>query len=446
MRSVVGRSLRYIACLGAVIAAALAVRGDDWPEWRGKGRGGVWNEDGILESFPAGGLPVRWRTPIRAGFAGPAVAGGRVFVTDFSRPEGTRGVERALCLDSRSGRVVWTREWPADYKGLSTLYATGPRATPTVDGRLVYTLGASGILHCLDAASGEVVWKKDYVKDYGTTLPTWGMTGAPLVDGDRLICLVGGEPDAAVVAFDKRTGRELWRSIKADGEPGYGQPILVESHGARQLILWHPKAVYSLDPATGKIFWEQPFKINLGLTVATPVCSRGRLFVSSFYNGSMMLELERDRPGAKLVWKGKSSSEIDSDGLHALITTPVIDGDYIYGVCSYGQFRCLDARSGERVWESLAVTEEKTRWASALIVRQRDRYFISNDRGDLIIAQLAPSGYTEISRTRLIKPTFQPGNRRELGAVNWSHPAYADRHIFARNDEEILSASLEQPR
>ena len=115
-------------------------------------------------------------------------------------------------------------------------------------------------------------------------------------------------------------------------------------------------------------------------------------------------------------------------------------------MCSYGQFRCLDARSGERVWESLAVTEEKTRWASALIVRQRDRYFISNDRGDLIIARLAPSGYTEISRTRLIKPTFQPGNRRELGAVNWSHPAYADRHIFARNDEEILSASLERPR
>jgi outer membrane protein assembly factor BamB len=272
------------------------------------------------------------------------------------------------------------------------------------------------------------------------------MTGAPLVDGDRLICLVGGEPDATVVAFDKRTGREIWRSIKTDSEPGYGQPILVESPGARQLILWHPKAVYSLDPATGKIFWEQPFKINMGLTVATPVCSGARLFVSSFYNGSMMLELERDRPGAKLVWKGKSSSEIDSDGLHALITTPVIDGDYIYGVCSYGQFRCLDARSGERVWESLAVTGEKTRWASALIVRQRDHYFISNDRGDLIIAKLAPSGYTEISRTRLIKPTSQSGNRRELGAVSWSHPAYADRHIFARNDEEILAASLEKPR
>ncbi len=145
---------------------------------------------------------------------------------------------------------------------------------------------------------------------------------------------------------------------------------------------------------------------------------------------------------APVLWKGKSSSEINTDGLHAVVNTPVIDGDYIYGICSYGQFRCLNLKTGERVWETMEVTKEKARWASGFIVRNHDRYFINNDRGELIIAKLSSQGYQEISRTQLIKPTSNPGNRRELGVVNWSHPAYANRRIVARNDEEIISASL----
>jgi outer membrane protein assembly factor BamB len=124
------------------------------------------------------------------------------------------------------------------------------------------------------------------------------------------------------------------------------------------------------------------------------------------------------------------------------VNTPVIDGGHIYGICSYGQFRCLRLSTGERVWETLAVTKEKARWASGFIVRNGDRYFINNDRGELIIARLSPKGYEEISRTALIKPTSNPGNRRELVNVNWSHPAYANRHIVARNDEEIVRYTL----
>ena len=123
----------------------------------------------------------------------------------------------------------------------------------------------------------------------------------------------------------------------------------------------------------------------------------------------------------------------------------MIDGDYIYGICSYGQFRCLRASTGERIWETQDVTMEKARWATGFLVRNADRYFINNDRVDLIIARLSPEGYHEISRAKLIKPTSNSGNRRELGAVNWSHPAYANRHILARNDEEIISVSLAKP-
>lgn len=423
-----------------LLSPATLLPAEEWPEWRGKGRTGTWTESGILDSFPAKGLAIAWRTPIRAGFAGPAVANGRVFVTDFQVTTGRLGTERALALDEKTGKILWTREWAADYKGIS--YATGPRATPTVDGDRVYVLGASGLLLCLNTASGAVLWQKDFVKDYGTQIPTWGIAGAPLVDGNRLIAIAGGQPDAKVIALDKLTGKELWRALPSDTEPGYAQPLIIEAGGRRQLIIWHPTAVAALDPATGKVHWQQPFRVNMGMTLATPVLSESRLLVSSFYNGSMLLDLAAEK--SEMVWKGKSDSEINTDGLHAVVNTPVIDGDYIYGICSYGQFRCLNLKTGQRVWESMDVTREKARWASGFIVRHRDRYFINNDRGDLIIAKLSPERYQEISRTTLIKPTSNSGNRRELGAVNWSHPAYANRHIFARNDEEILSASLAQ--
>ena len=431
----------------ALLLGAGAVQAEDWPEWRGRGRLGVWNETGILERFPDDGLQVLWRTPVGGGYAGPAVADGRVFVTDYVARQGLRGVERVWSLDEETGRVLWMHEWEADYAGLG--YAVGPRATPTVDGDRVYVLGSRGALYCLDVLTGEVRWSKDFVEDYGVQLMAWawdwGFASAPLVDGERLISFVGAEPDGLVVAFDKLTGAEVWRSLSAESEPGYSQPVIINAGGTRQLIIWHPLAVSALDPVTGDVYWEQPFDVENTLTVATPVHSGQRLFVSSFYNGSVMLGLDRDRQGARVLWQGSSDSEIQTDGLHALVTTPLIIGDYVYGIGSYGQMRCLHAATGERVWETQAVVTERVRWASAQIVRNHDRVFINNDRGELIIARLDPDGYHELSRTQLIEPTSPSGNRRELRAVNWSHPAYANKRIYARNDEEIISASLAAP-
>ena len=434
--------LQAAVTLTAVMAAVPAAA-ENWPEWRGKGRRGIWLETGILDKFPAAGLKAVWERPIRNGYAGPAVANGLVYVTDYRSTEGRKGIERALCLRERTGELVWSVEWDTDYAGLE--YPYGPRVTPTVDEEFVYTVGAMGMLHCLDNKTGKVLWKKHYMKDYGAELPTWGMAGAPLVDGQQLICLVGGSNNAKVVSFDKTSGKELWRALSSDGEPGYAPPMIVEAGGVRQLIVWHPQSLTSLHPETGEVYWEQPFDVQAGLTVATPVISGDRLLVSAFYNGSRLYRLHPKKPGAELLWKGNSNSEIKTDGLHALITTPVIDGDYIYGIGSYGQFRCLDARNGKRVWETMAVTRENARWACGFIVRHRDRYFINNDRGELIIAKLSPQGYQEISRTTLIEPTTFSQRRREKGAVHWSHPAYANRHLITRNDRKIARYSLAKP-
>jgi outer membrane protein assembly factor BamB len=443
-----GSTILLLLALGAAaVLPSSPARGADWPEWRGAGRRGVWTEDGILERYPAQGLTFTWRVPIREGHAGPAVAAGRVFVTDFARGEGLEGTERALCLDELTGKVLWQQEWEADYSGTQPTWANGPRATPTVDGDRVYVVGASGRLVALDAVTGRLLWRRDYVADFRATLPAWGVVSAPIVDGGRLIALVGGEKDALVVAFDKLTGQEVWRALPSNGDAGYAPLLIIEAGGARQLVVWHPRAISALDPATGRLLWEQPFEVSMGMTVATPVFDGGRLLVSAFFDGAMLVALDAEAPRAKLVWhrKGRSEQPADTDGLHALITTPVLDGDFIYGIDSYGELRGLRAATGERLWASTKLTVESARWAAGLVVRHGDRYFVQTDRGDLVIARFSPSAYEEIDRTRLIEPTSKGGGRRELQAVHWSHPAYANRHVVVRNDREIVRASLVAP-
>jgi outer membrane protein assembly factor BamB len=420
---------RQILIVLAIVSACAA---QDWPEWRGKGRRGVWDDRRLLEKFPASGLRVTWRAPVRAGYAGPSVAGGRVFVTDYEN-----GVERALCFAERTGRLLWKHEWKADYRGMD--YASGPRATPTVDGDRVYVLGAQGMLYALDARTGTVLWQKNFVVDYNAVVPGWGMTSAPVVHDGRVIAVVAGRPMGKVAAFDRVTGLELWRALPSENsEPGYSQPIVVEHEGKPVVIVWHAMGVAALDPVTGSRLWEHPFKITMNTPIATPVEDGPHVLVSGFFNGARMIRKE----DGGLVWKGNSDSEIKSDTLHALMAAPVVDGDYIYGICSYGQLRCLKRATGERVWETQAVTVERARNVSAHIVRNRDRYLFFNDRGELIVGRLTPKGYEEITRAEVIRPTSKPGARRQREAVVWTHPAFANGHMIVRNDEEMIRVRL----
>ena len=326
------RPAALLAAITVVIATPLPLAANDWPEWRGAGRQGVWTDTGILEEFPAEGLTATWRVPIRGGYAGPAVADRRVFVTDALRADArsTAVVERLLALDETTGDVLWARAWDANYAGLQLVYATGPRATPTVDGNRVYAVGAMGNLLALDVADGTVLWQKDYVRDFNAAIPSWGISGAPLVDGDRLICLVGGEPDAKVIAFDKLTGEVLWQALSSDWEPGYTAPILIDAAGARQLIVWHPRAISSLDPQTGAVYWEVPHIVDMGMSISTAVRSGPYLFVTSQYGGARMLRLAESHPDAALAWEGVGESDPDYgqvfDTLDSVISTPVIQG------------------------------------------------------------------------------------------------------------------------
>ena len=433
----------------ALLVLAVGLSAEDWSQWRGPERQAVWTEQGIVDSLPET-LRLTWSTEIRSGYSGPAVADGRVFVIDFEFLQETRvmdGTERVLALDEMTGEILWTHEWPTEYRNLQLSYATGPRATPTVDGDYVYVAGGAGMLLCLEVETGEVVWQRDTVAEYDTTVPVWGTSSSPLVDGDLAITVVGGEPDALVVAFNKRTGDEVWRAIDVVSEMGYAQPVIIQAGGVRQLIVWHPTAVSSLNPETGEVYWEEPWEAPSAITVATPVRSENYLFFSQFYGGSLMLRLDNDRPEATQIWRISGAGEMPDqpESLHSLITTPILEGDFIYGVDSYGELRGLDAMTGNRLWVSDQMTAQR-RWGTAFMVRHGDRYFVNNDAGDLIIAQFTPEGYVELDRTKLIEPTSRAGygpRRFEDRAVNWTQPAYANRHIITRNDNEIIRVSLD---
>ena len=433
-----------IVCFFSLAMSAL--HADDWPQWLGPQRDAVWRESGIIEKFPASGPKFRWRVPIGGGFAGPAVAQGRVYVMDRQLAKGATnpanpfargeipGTERVLCLDEAGGKVLWQHEYDCAY---TVSYGSGPRATPAVGDGKVYTLGAEGNLTCLDAEKGTLLWSRDFKKDFGVKTPLWGFAGHPLIDGKKLICLAGGNGSVAV-AFDKDTGKELWRALNAK-EPGYAPPMIFEFDGKRQLILWHPEAVNSLDPDTGKVYWIYPLtrSVQSGMTIPTPRKYGDLLFLTSFYNGSLMLRVGADKPS--LVWASKKVSEKDTDGLHSVFATPLIENGYIYSPCSYGQFRCLKVDTGERIWETFEPTTGKSeRWGNAFIVKNGERCFLFNEKGDLIIAKLSSEKYEEINRAHLLDPT----NRDPGRLVVWSHPAFANKSVYARNDKEIVCVSL----
>ena len=426
---------RLLQLTAAAALVTLPLSAADWPQWRGPDRDGIWRADGIVDELPER-LRFVWRAPLGEGYAGPAVAAGRVYVPDrVVKPDSPGGHERVLCLDEKNGKVLWKHEYPCRYE---ISYPHGPRATPTVDGDRVYTVGAMGNFFCLAVEDGSVLWSRDFRRDYGMEPNTWGMSSAPLIDGEHLILVTGGRDNSTIVCLKKRDGAVVWKALDVD-DPGYSSPFILRAGGTRQLVVWTPDGVHGFDPATGARHWSHPFPVEAALAVADPVFepSTRRLFVSSFYNGTLMLELDATRPQSKVLWRGKSSSEKETDGLHVLMCTPFVEGGYIYGVCSYGQLRCIEAGTGKRVWETLAATGHG-RWWNAFLVRHGEKTIICNEQGDLIFARLSPAGYKETSRAKLIEPTRKVQRRMTI----WSHPAFAGTRVYARNDKEIVCADL----
>ena len=427
--------------VGFIVTVALlsnAAIAQDWPQWRGIDRDGI-----IAEPITpaADGPKLSWSAKIGSGYSGPTVADGKVYVMD--RLTEPKQVERVLCFDQATGDSIWTSTWDAVYKGIG--YPAGPRASVSIQDGKAYSIGSMGHAFCFDAADGTVVWKVDFNKQYDIVankrMPVWGISGSPLIVGSNVVFHVGGSEGACIVAIDRESGKEAWRAL--DDRAQYAAPVLMEHNEQKSIICWTGDSIASLDPDSGDTRWRFEFKPrNMPIGIATPVIKDGHIFVTSFYDGSLMLKVSDDGKSVSKVWAAVGPNEKATKSLQSIISTPIWLGDHIYGVDSYGELRCLEAKTGQRIWENLDAVP-KARWSTIHFVQNGadgDTTWMFNERGEIVLGKLTPEKFVELSRHKILDPT-KPQLRRR-GGVCWSHPAFADQSIIVRNDEEIKSWKL----
>lgn len=411
-------------------SCASLTRAEDWPQWRGANRDGVWTESGILEAFPAGGPEVSWRVPVGLGWSTPVVSQGRVFVTDV-RLDTQPAQERVHCFDEATGKSLWTYAYDAEYPDLPPENRSPPAATPIVDtdtGKL-YMIGGNGHVHCLLTATGGLVWEKRLDKEY--EINALSCRPSPLLEGDLLIVLTGAKPNACVIALDKNSGQLVWSAL--EDSVSNSSPILITAGRKRQLIVWTGESVTSLLPTTGEVIWRERLETNTNYSTATPVCEKNALLISGF-----MMELSPDAPQATPIWP---KSRALARRILSNTSTPLLHGNYVYSAKSGGELVCLDSHTGEQVWVTEKVTELKP-GASIHLTPNGDAVWLFTDEGNLIRARLTPNGYEELSRAQLLEPTSIFSGK----LMAWVPPSYANRHVFARNDKELVCASLAAKR
>jgi outer membrane protein assembly factor BamB len=430
-------SALLLSVSGAIAASAPPAppEGRDWPQWRGAQRDGIWRETGLVEKFAGETIPLRWTVPIGAGYSGPTVAAGRVYVMDYTKETSS---ERVLCLDWKTGATLWEVSYQCSYERFT--YEAGPRASVTIHDGRAYALGAAGNLHCLDALSGKILWQRDLQREYQIRMPRWGIAAHPLIEGDVMLTQIGGTGEACVVAFDRKTGEERWKAFP--DEASYAPPIVIEQAGRRLVVMALGYRLVAFDPTTGALAWshDQP-KSSWPISIPAPVVQGDLMFFTNAHAGSYLFRLAQDRPAVDIVWERARRPRSD-DTLSPVIPDPLVMNGLVIGVQTDGELRCLDLMTGKRQWETIAPMP-KAWHATMHLVRageSGERVWIFTEQGNLILAQLNAAGYHELTRARLLGPTPEQGPRgRE---VTWSHPAFAYRHIFARSDRELVCADL----
>ena len=415
----------FLVVSALLCGAVLTASATEWPQWRGPNRDGVSSEVGILKEWAASGPKVLWKLPLGEGFSGISVAQERVY-TMFSKGND----EFIICLNAMDGQEIWRFRSDKNYhEGQG---GNGPRATPTIDGNLLFTISAYGKLYALNAENGEKVWSHDLQRKFGSKMPRWGFSTSPLVDGELLLVEAGGKGEKSIVAFNKNSGNVIWSSHK--DKLGYSSPIAITVKGVRQIICFTGTKLVSVSPTDGKIYWEYAWKTGYDVNAATPVfIPPDKVFISSGYDkGAAVLQMrvfishDDDRTAVEQIRENQGTIRIEeiwkNRKMKNQFSSSVLHENYLYGFDN-SILKCIEADTGEEQWKSRG-------FGKGTVVLADGHLIILSDRGKLGLAEATPAEYIEKASAKV------------LSGLCWTAPTLANGKLYVRNEEEIVCLDM----
>lgn len=408
------RSVTFFIALSLFLVAVPGVNAQEnsWPQHLGPARNGISAEKGLLDAWPAAGPKEVWRVDGGVGMSGLAISGGRLFT--LAQLEGQQGV---VAHNAATGAVIWRTAVAPAYENQM---GDGPRATPTVADNTVFAFTGEGILVALSAPEGKILWSHNTLKELAGRPADYGMACSPLVVG-KLVIVTVGAPNATVVAYDTKSGKLEWKA--GSDTTGYSSPALLKVGGREQVVVHSGSAVLGLEPKSGAVLWRYPYVTDFSCNIATPIAVDGNVFVSSGENhGCVLLALKPsgDSFDVSEVWSSQGPKSVLRNEWQ---TSILLDG-HLYGMDNVGgagpitHLTCIDAGTGERVWQ-------ETRFGKGNFIAADGKLFMSSLRGELIVARAAPTGYDEIGRSTVVGSTRQA-------------PALAGGLLYLRDNNEIV--------
>lgn len=395
--------------LPALLASALVTTAADWPQWRGADRTDISKESGLLKQWPADGPKLAWiNKDVGLGYSGYAIAGGKLFTM------GLRGDDELLiAVDVKTGKELWaTPVGPI----LKNNWGDGPRATPTVDGDMVFALSGTGALLAAKTADGKEVWKVN-MRDFGGKTPGWGFCESVLVDEGNVICTPGGG-QGTLLALEKATGKKVWQSEGWGDGAQYSSSIVAVHNGTRQYIQLTMQNVAGVEAKTGKVLWKSAWPGKTAV-IPTPIYKDGHVYIASGYGvGCKLVKLGADGT-AENVWE--NTNMVNHHGGVILV------GDKLYGYSDKGGWTCQDFKTGEVTWAAKNLGKGAIHCADGMF------YCLDEGSGTVALIEVSDKGWNEKGRFKLSPQT----ERRSKSGRIWTHPVVSDGKLYLR-DQELL--------
>jgi outer membrane protein assembly factor BamB len=405
-------SLAIILAVATLPAAA-----SDWSQWRGANRDGRTSDFNAPATFPKT-LKEEWRATVGVGHASPIVADGRVF--DFAR----QGEEEVvMSFDLATGKQLWRASYPVAYtmNEAAVGHGKGPKSTPVVAGGRLYTLGITEVLSCFDAASGKLIWRKEFSKEYPATSPLYGTAMSPIVLDGNVIAHVGGQDKGALTAFDAATGAVKWSW--ADDGPAYSSPVVATLAGVRQIVTYTQKFLIGIDPASGKLLWQLTAKTQYDDNSVTPVVYKDTVIYMRENVGLTAVRVAKqdDKFTVQELWKNPE--------VQLYLNTPVVSGNLLFGlsVKQKGQFFCLDADTGRTLW----LSEGRRGDNSSLINTGKFLLALTSD-STLYVLTPSAQGFAPVAQYTVAKSPV------------WAHPVATGDHIIVKDETTLASLSIKE--